>query len=266
MKKYIFILFISTSLFMVGCSESYTVPTEVVPSTDLKANTTIAELKSMISLGAVVPHYIADSCVIEGIVTADDEAGNIFKALYLQDSTGAIQLSINQADIYNYFSIGTDLFINCTGMYVGDYKGLPQLGIKNAGNALDRYDFANERNYQRFFANGYPDTAKIPVPEIFSSASYTSSDLCKLVTLKNVTFPDADGKTTFAEAGASIDRTAFFADSTTINVRTSGYCNFYADVLPQGVGDLTGILAIYNGTYQFYIRDRNDIGTFAKKK
>jgi hypothetical protein len=47
-----------------------------------------------------------------------------------------------------------------------------------------------------------------------------------------------------------------------INVRTSGYSNFYADKVPTGKCDVVGIISYYEFSsepYQLYIRDREDI-------
>ena len=43
-------------------------------------------------------------------------------------------------------------------------------------------------------------------------------------------------------------------------------CNFYADYIPEGVGTITGIVSVYNGTVQLYLRDRNDVGRFRIKE
>ena len=39
-----------------------------------------------------------------------------------------------------------------------------------------------------------------------------------------------------------------------------------ADYIPEGVGTITGIVSVYNGTVQLYLRDRNDVGRFRIKE
>ncbi len=88
---------------------------------------------------------------------------------------------------------------------------------------------------------------------------------CGIEGLKSVSYAEFDGvglgsKLVWAEKNTTTNQTATFVlDNTEILIRTSGYSNFYGDAMPSGVGNITGILSVYSGTDQFYIRDRNDI-------
>jgi len=44
-----------------------------------------------------------------------------------------------------------------------------------------------------------------------------------------------------------------------MDVRNSGYSNFYTDILPEGTGSVRGILSYYGDSYQLILRDRNDV-------
>ena len=108
---------------------------------------------------------------------------------------------------------------------------------------------------------------KVPAPkEIESAGEILSTDYGMLVNLKNIRFTDPKVETGLLpwaiKESNGVDRIAEFADGSTIVVRTSGYCNFYADFIPTGVGSVTGILSIYRSTKQLFIRDRDDIHTF----
>lgn len=45
-------------------------------------------------------------------------------------------------------------------------------------------------------------------------------------------------------------------------IRTSSYANFAGNGLPEGKGNITGILGRYNGTWQLTLRTANDVSDF----
>ena len=46
------------------------------------------------TVGEDAPYTIGEEKVMKAVITANDESGNIFKKIYLQDETGAIKLGI----------------------------------------------------------------------------------------------------------------------------------------------------------------------------
>ena len=68
-------------------------------------------------------HYI-----IKGVVVSSDEASNVFKSLVIQDETAAIAMSINSYNLYLNYRMGQEVVVDITGMYVGKYNGLLQVG------------------------------------------------------------------------------------------------------------------------------------------
>jgi hypothetical protein len=237
----------------------------------------IEELKARHTLGGT-PTAIMGDTVIRGIVVADDESGNIYKSIYIQDETGGVNLAIDQVNMYNIMPVGQEVYVEMKGLFIGDYNNGYQIGDTvtdpKYGLEMARYNWANEEyrdslgNYSRkhIYPNGTPDLSKVPAPKVIESSNAITSDMyCSLVTLKNIRFTDpkvATGLLPWSTKEQTVNRTAEFSDGSTIVVRTSGYCNFYADFIPTGVGSITGILSIFGSTKQFYIRDREDIHTF----
>ena len=86
--------------------------------------------------------------------------------------------------------------------------------------------------------------------------------------LKNVSFPDANGTTTYAAEEdvanpnlSFVERNVNYADGTksAAVAHTSIYANFSKDILPQGTLDVTGILTRYNNAWQLIIRTGSDV-------
>lgn len=277
MKKILYSVVVA--IVMIAC-QKYPEPEYIAPRYELKEYQTlisIEELKSRHTVGGA-PTAVNDDVVIRGIVVADDESGNIYKSIYIQDETGGVNLAIDQVNMYNIMPVGQEVFVEMSGLFIGDYNNGYQVGDTvtdpQYGLEMARYNWANELYrdadgnypYKHIYPNGKPDKSKVPAPKVIESSNAITSDMyCSLVTLKNIRFTDpkvATGVLPWATKEQTVNRTAEFADGSTIVVRTSGYSNFYADFIPTGVGSITGILSIFGSTKQFYIRDRNDIHNF----
>jgi DNA/RNA endonuclease YhcR with UshA esterase domain len=275
MKKILYSALVA--IVMIAC-QKYPEPEQVVSSYALEDSLaagweikTIEEFQMMNN--SEVPYQVTEKYLMRGIVTADDESGNIYKSIYIQDETAGICLSLDQVNIYTYMPRGQEVIIEMQGMWLGKYLGAYQVGDSTThyqyGYQMGRYDWTKELVKKHFYTNDYPDLTKVPAPkEIESAGEILSTDYGMLVKLKNVTFPDAEGGKlkSWSTSEQTENRKVVFADGSQIIVRTSGYSNFYADYIPEGVGTITGIVSVYNGTVQLYLRDRNDVGRFRIKE
>ena len=236
---------------------------------------------------------IADGTQIKGIVTGNDIEVNIYSQISIQDESDkpGIIISVAQGGLSGQLQIGQEVLINVGGLYYGTYRSQPQLGVayhdsskdQNYPSRISRADWQN-----RFKVIGKPDASKIKV-QVFSTNPDTSkgelnvADLLDadvaykyagcLVTLKGVEFAMGDGKTTLAPEdegktlGYGVTRYFKGYDKTNkqIGIRTSCYADFAANLVPQGVVDVTGVLscykssAKYNHTVQLALRRFSDI-------
>ncbi|MCX6272959.1 MAG: DUF5689 domain-containing protein [Bacteroidetes bacterium] len=257
MKRVVFLLFSSlilSGLFILpGCvNKDFDTPPVIIPKVDFPSNTTIAELKAMFSGGL---DSLTTDIVIQGIVVANDESGNFYKTLEIQDNTAGIEVKLNRTSLYTEFKVGQRVFIKCKGLFLGQYGGLVQLGAKYTGAIGQIPDIFIDNYVFRDSLAGTP-----PAPKVINIASPAVGDLCTLVKLDSVHFVEI-GKI-FADPSSiasATNRTIIDDNGTTMVLRTSGYASFAGAVIPKGKGSLRGILSVYNGTWQFYIRDLNDI-------
>lgn len=236
---------------------------------------------------------IADGTQINGIVTGNDIEGNIYSQISIQDESDkpGIIISVAQGGLSGQLQIGQEVLINVGGLYYGTYRSQPQLGVayhdsskdQNYPSRISRADWQN-----RFKVIGKPNASKIKV-QVFSTnpdaskgelnvADLLDADVAYkyagcLVTLKGVEFAMGDGKTTLAPEdegktlGYGVTRYFKGYDKTNkqIGIRTSCYADFAANLVPQGVVDVTGVLscykssAKYNHTVQLALRRFSDI-------
>lgn len=259
---------------MVGCADEFDRPPINEPKAEYadKVNTTIYDLKykywndARNYIDTIGVNENGDDIIIKGRVVSSDESGNIYKSLVIQDSTAALALSINQSNLYTSYRVGQEIVINATGMYIGKYNGLQQLGYPEwyaQGNAWEATFMSLELFQEHAQINGFPRVAEIDTLSVsLGSLPSDPSGLCtwqsQLVRLDDVTFTEADGKVVFAGDDASANRTLQDLNGNTIIVRNSNYADFRSERLPVGTGSVVGILSYYGTAWQLLLRDSKD--------
>ncbi|HNQ13435.1 MAG TPA: DUF5689 domain-containing protein [Bacteroidia bacterium] len=220
-------------------------------------NTTIAQLKALYN-GTIV--QVNTDMIISGIVVADDKSGNFYKSLVLQDSTGGINIRIDQSDFYTSFPIGRKIFVKCNGLYLGAYNELIQLGgsIDNSTSPASVSYIPSTLIGNYIFKGVYNQEVKAKVLGI-NDISNAHQNM--LIELQNVEFADADTNQSYADAInlLSANRTIKDCSGNTIILRTSGYANFASSLTPSGKGTLRAVYQVFGTTKQLYIRDINDV-------
>lgn len=98
---------------------------DVYEPVTMTPNTTIAELKALYKSG---PVKIDKDIVIGGQVVSEDRSGNIYKSLYIQDATSGIELKLGKSALYNDYKLGQWVYVKCSGLTLGAYNGMKQLG------------------------------------------------------------------------------------------------------------------------------------------
>ncbi|MCC6724573.1 MAG: choice-of-anchor J domain-containing protein [Saprospiraceae bacterium] len=221
--------------------------------TGLTATTTIAELKALHSFGSL--ETINDDLIVKGIVVADDASGNLYQSFVLQDETGGIMVKIETSNSYTLYPIGREVYIKCKGLVLGDYNNLTQLG----GFITDDGQLGN---IIRISDHLYPGKkVGAPAPKVKTIAQLTLDDVNTLVTVTGVEVGYADTSLNFADPVTKTTYNRDFVDCSGLSliVRTSGFANFAGASLPNGNGDLTGVLGIFRQDLQFLVRDLNDV-------
>ena len=99
----------------------------------------IKDLKAMYKDKAV---EIMDNVWIKGQVISSDRSGNLYKEIYIQDGTGAIDLKLGRSSLYSEFSLGQWVYVDCNGLTLGSYKGMPQLGLEADQTEGNEYETA----------------------------------------------------------------------------------------------------------------------------
>ncbi len=209
---------------------------------------------------------IDEDIMIKGRITGNDVGGNIYKQVTLQDNTAAIIIAINEGGLNGYLAEGSEILVDLKGLYIGGYRKQPEIGAPYNGNSIGRMQ--KDIWAKHFKILGSPDASLIQPVDFNTIKKEMDANCAKLVTLKDVTFKEADGKSTFStgtSTGNAVNQELDGYGSKVV-IRTSTYADFAAIPLPYDTVakkklkcDITGIATRYNSTWQILIRKTSDI-------
>ena len=158
-------------------------------------NTTIAQLKQLYLDNGGKAVEITKHVVIGGQVISSDRSGNIYRDLYIQDETGAICVKVGKSSLYSDYHLGQWVYVDCIGLTVGTYHGMPQLGIEDETGEYDTAYIDAQYLIDTHVFRGR--VAELPEPRVLSAAEVTqaladggfkSNAWGSYVTLKGLTY------------------------------------------------------------------------------
>lgn len=250
------------SLALFACERDYDAPLLTEPEyTGPAANITISELRTQNAAATQdVPIIITQDQVLKAVITGNDESGNIFKKIYLQDETGAIEMEVDQSSVYNYYPVGQTVYVDLNGLSISVYGDEQQLGHPEGYLFRTPWEDFEKHVSKDGWAN--PENAKpVVIDDISTINAAPDNYKFKLVQFTGVTFQNG-GKGIFAPEDAYGEENITDSHGNSIIVRTSNYASFASNKLPEGKGNITGILGRFNGTWQLTLRTANDVSDF----
>lgn len=217
---------LAIALTIASCDREPVAPPE--PVVDY---VTIEQLREMHTPGAT--DSIKTNIYIQGVITLTPELGNIpsFVA-YIQDSTGAICLTVSDAT--NTLAMDSEVKILCNGTPFTEYNGLLQFGEISIASQVELISL----------------TAELPDPDTITIAQALTGDYQgKYVYIPGVQF-DAPG--TFSGNQILTDCTS------SIDVYTRSAATFSGQTRPTGNGSLKGISSVFTNQ-QILLRDPSEL-------
>ncbi len=219
---------------------------------NLKPSYSIKQLKALYDNDTVL---LKKSVSIEGYVISTDQFGNFYKKIIIEDTSGGIELEINDTYMFTKYPIGQKIFVNCNGLVLGEYNGIKEIGMGyDLTNGIIRIAADSEKVYLTKICQ-----ISKQKPQDMDLSKISDDMLNKLVKINNVQFIASDTAKTWADVGSSANRTLIDASNDTLIVRTSNYASFAKSPVPNGSGYIIGILGKYGHEYQLYIRNTDDV-------
>jgi len=248
LNRILMILFLVAG-FSSCVDKDYDEPVTANVDPDITANRTIAYLKTIAPGSA--PVLIDTNIIVSGIVVADDESGNFYKSIIIQDSTAGLNIQVDVTNFYTDYPVGRRLFIQCKGLYVASPDGNLTLGVLSAGE-IGRIPSGLVGQYIVKGMWGLSVEPKVYHIDDFGIPTNT------LVKFEAVEFADGDNGVPYAIGSPPI-RVVRDCNNNTIDVYSSTYSNFALTPTPNGNGTITAIYTIYSGDGELQIRDVNDV-------
>lgn len=236
------------------------------------ATHTIADLKAnyaTVITGNSV-QQITEDIIIEGVVVANDESGNVYKQFIINDATGAMVIGVNDVGLYAMVPKGQRVRIACKDLYIGGYGKMAQIGGLYNGKVgrMNRYIYPH---HVRLI--GIPDPTQAEMePQVIDESFFTNenkNDLAKFVRLENVSINEADGTELWApeekKNSSNVVERNIKMGNTKIVLRMSTYADFANEAIPTGSLNINGVMTRYNDYWQFVISHTTDIEKVVKE-
>lgn len=227
-------------LTVVACKKEFDAPPiRTIPVGDI---VTIADLRQMYADSGSVPVRFPQDMSLFATVTADEQSGNLYKNVFVQDATGALNLRLtNSGGLYE----GDSIRIYLPGTILATYNQVLQLDSVNVDNNTVKQA-----------------TQRYVTPTTVTLAQINPSIQSQLIRVENVEFlqSEACNGRTYADNinQQSVDRNLSDCSSTVI-VRSSGYSSFAGNPVPAGNGTFIGIVGQFNSTMQLLVRKVSDL-------
>ncbi|MCI6373098.1 MAG: DUF5689 domain-containing protein [Paraprevotella sp.] len=225
---------------------------------------TIGELKekysSLINASSDGVKEITEDWQLQVVVNGNDEGGNLYKQISIQDHTGAIIVGINGSNLYPYMPVGQQLLINLKGLYIGGYRKQAQIGALYR-DGIGRMDTDVWEQHVRLLKPGEIE-AKVDTVDFDENADkYALSG--RIVRLSGVTI-SGEGTQVLAPEDGSVTLTSNCANrlinnKSSLVLRTSSYSKFANRAIPKGKVDVYGVCTRFNNTWQILMRTESDL-------
>lgn len=227
---------------------------------------TIGELKekysSLINASSDGVKEITDDWQLQVVVNGNDEGGNLYKQISVQDPTGAIIVGINASNLYPYMPVGQQLLINLKGLHIGGYRKQAQIGaLYNGSSSIGRMDTDVWEQHVRLLKEGEIE-AKVDTVDFDENADkFILSG--RIVKLSGVTI-SGEGTQVLAPEDGSVTLSSNCANrlingKSSLVLRTSSYSKFANRAIPKGKADVYGVCTRYNNTWQILMRTESDL-------
>lgn len=262
-KKAIIFLLCFFGMTFSGClKKAYETPdTNVNVDPYIPVNCSIEKLNMLAPL-AGAPVLIDSDWTIVCIVRADDESGNIYNQLIVEDSTAGIVLLLNENSLYTRYPIGRKLYIHLKGLYIGNNHGTYQLGSIPAPDNSGVLQVSDVQ-VKAFATHIVPANIAVAMDaklvKLADLMMPRKDLLSRLIRIEDVELENPDYDNIYADPSGATSIPLRNCSGASIVLRTSNYASFQSFATPRGKGSITAIYSLYNDVGQLTIRDTSDL-------
>lgn len=185
LKNILLLQVLGFSLLLAGCYNDFDNPAPARIYTDADFGNQLVPISKVLQLyydrfGKTTVGEgleVTEDYVIKGKVISNDAYGNIYRTMYIQDESGAIEVKLGISGIYNEYKVGQTVYVKAKGLVLGNYRYMLSLGMPSV---------------DADYANGYMDVRTIIDAHVFrgEKTKLTSADTLVVTSASQLT--DAD--------------------------------------------------------------------------
>ncbi|MCF6213292.1 MAG: DUF5689 domain-containing protein [Flavobacteriaceae bacterium] len=254
------VLVLGTFNSCVNDNSDFATPQVICQEPNLTVTNTLAEL-NVNAVGAI--HQITDDMVVEGYVVSSDEQGNFFSSVSIQnlEGTAGFRLSIDRRDIYTQIKVGQKVYVKAKTLFIDGDGGDSDIALGALfGSFIGRLPDVEIDN---FLFRSCESVAESSLVHTATLDAINNGLLNTLVEFDNVQFKANEVGGNYFDpnntAGSATNRHIVDVNGNELIVRNSEFADFANKALPSGNGKIRGVLSKFNGDYQLFIRDTNDV-------
>ncbi len=265
------VILVLTTVTFSACKKNFDNPPGAADPA-IVANTSIKALKAMHTTSGAYD-VIATDIIISGVVVADDKSGNFYKQLFIQDSTGGLQILLDANSLYGTYPVGRRIYIKCNGLCISDYNRTMQLGVKALVSGSPSLEGIPSNLISKYVVGGSLNNPVVPKVVTLTDLGFTPSGgignvnmqdpyIGMLIKLEGFEFIPSNLSKTYADTSVyknTTNDTIKNCANTLVTVRTSAYANFAGVRVPQGNGSITAVYTTFGSTRQLILRDTSDV-------
>lgn len=239
-------------------------PANIDPMLPVNASIGGFSVDAMNNIPSGTYRVLGDSTVY-GIVVGDDKSGNIYKKIYIQDSTGGMQIIIDRSNLNGDFPVGRKVYVKLRGLLLTNYKGTPELvysyqPMDKSFNGIPSSLIGNYIIKASYFHDIKPK--EVSASDLFTDPSLYANTLVKLTDMQ---FAVTSSDVMYSDALSSTNR--YLEDcshSYPLGMYNSNYATFQSAKTPTGNGSIVGIITLYQSgskspVPQINLRDTSDV-------
>ncbi len=232
-------LFFLAALLMSGIPACERDDMDSPPLNELEGTITVAGLRDLYT---GQPLHFDSKIAVYATVTMGEASGNIYRNIFVQDETAAINVRM---DFAGEVVENERVRLSLQGTVLSSYNGMLQLDSVEFGKNLIR-----QAEYEPV------EPRLVTIPEILAGGHQA-----ELIRLEGVQFATGELGTRFANVaeGYSENRNLIDCENNRIIVRTSPFADFANQLLPEGNGSLVAVVSQFGNTWQLFIRSHEEI-------
>lgn len=218
-----------TLLVLCGCYDSHKLPSqeEFLSS----ANCDIAQLRHLAVDGC---YKISSDLVCVGRVTSSDRDGNFYRSMFIEDSTGALEVKLGTYNIATQYPVGLMVALHLKGSAVALKEGVLQVGLPPHSYDTTPRELETQEIIDKYIVRS--SSVEEVEPLVCDITSLDSSKCGSFVAITGIHY------TPMADDRASGYLRFVDADEHALYVNISTYSNFSTIEIPVTTLSVQGIL------------------------